>query len=181
VSEPAQADPRTERLEWTATEYQRRFGPWRLVAVVLVGLWLMVFLYALGQWSAALLASVVTLALVIVWGGKPRSWHYVVTSDQVRITALHPHGHGAVYPISAFRAFAVEEDHPRGDDGVHFSLLLLPAKRWALPADLYLTGDSEIDAIAIDRLARVLPGGLVSDYLATERILHGLAKALRIE
>ncbi len=94
-------------LEWTATEYQRRWRIGRLIAVVLVGLWLALLLYGLGEWSASLLTVVVTLVLITVWGGKPRSWHYVITDSELRIEALHPHGHGATYPLETFRPFAV--------------------------------------------------------------------------
>lgn len=167
-------------LEWEATEYQPRFGIWRLIGTGLLGAWLTLFLVLLGQWSFALVAAVITIAILIVRGGKPRTWRYTFTKKELRIEPRSRHGIGTRRPLTDFRAFTVEEDSPHHGEKKR-TVVLLPVKRLGIVTELYLAGDIDADVKLLDKLAELVPYDEAAYYLTTERIVHRIARTLRLE
>lgn len=160
-------------LKWSATEYVPKKRWWWYVALGWIGLTLTLLFLAWGEWSIAAVTAAATLALIVMYGVKPRVWDYTLTKKELTVGNM-------TWPLEQFRAFTIEEI-PQGKNCMPvFVLILLPRGRLARTRDIYLTGDFDTDTRIGEGLAIDLPFDEVEHYQRAERMLIRFGRWLRL-
>ena len=125
-------------IEWDATEYVQRehklgwyFGLFGVgTALILLAI------FWLKSWSFVALVVVMILALMVYTLRAPRTLHYSLSDDGLREGEKH-------YAFEDFRSFGVLQE------GAHYSLVLMPAKRFMPAVKVYfpeVAGEKIVDA-----------------------------------
>lgn len=167
-------------LEWTATEYSPRHRWWWFAAIAIVGLSLTAILFLADEWSAAALAFVSSMALVVVGLDRPREWHYRL-DDQTLVVE----GHTRTRPIRiewklADQAAVTREVVQRRNAEPYELLVLLGHRRLSWPHDVYLTGKKGTDKRILARITQAVPEGDDLKFQAISKNLQRLARLLHI-
>ncbi len=163
-------------LTWSATEYVPKKRWWWYVAFSYVVATVALLLLAFGNWSAAMVAFVIGVTIVVLYLAKPRVWTYTLESEQLVITS----GKRTLrLALEQFRAFTTEIVPQRGREA-YVLIVLLPRGRFTASKDIYLSGDDAKDLAIAEALNLMVPFEEEPTYEASTRLLDRLARWLRI-
>lgn len=124
--------PDNPPITWTAQEYVHldRSPMWFvLFAVVVLGL-IAISVFLLNSWSFSLLIFVMAVALIVYIRRPPRTITYALSPAQGLYVGER------LYHFDDFKAFGLIED------GGHFSIMLIPRKRFAPGVSVYFPQDA---------------------------------------
>ena len=128
ISELAPEDtPENPPITWTAQEYVHldRSPMWFvLFAVIVLGL-IAISVFLLNSWSFSLLIFVMAVALIVYIRRPPRTLTYALSPAQGLYVGER------LYHFDDFKAFGLIED------AGHFSIMLIPRKRFAPGVSVY--------------------------------------------
>lgn len=132
-----------QTIQWTASDSidHERSKSWYIVAILItviiagVAIWL-------GQWSLAVLVTVILIAVFVVTGKPAREINYELSSEGLVVDTRR-------YQLSEFRAFGVRRD------GALWQLVLVPVKRFGLAITTFINEDQGEQIV--DFLGAVLP------------------------
>lgn len=167
-------------LEWTAKEYSPRHRWWWFIVIALVGLYLTLLLLFAGNWSAAALALVITLSLIVFGLTRPGEWHYRLDDDKLVVEGTaRTRSIRIEWKLADQAAFTRELIQRRNAEPFEL-LVLLGRGRLAWPHDVYLTGDPATDEHIVNRLEKTVPRSEAAPFHSASRNLQVLARWLRI-
>lgn len=168
----------SEVLEWTAVERVRPKRWWWFVGLVLTTTWLASVLWLAGNWSASLLTLVAGFGLFVVFARKPEPWNYRLEGSTLTRKLRDS---TSVLDLSKYRAFTTfTEQLNRRTGGFTTRILLLPQHRFRPARDIFLTDDVDIDLRICKRLDAIAPYEEEPTYLASERLLTWVMRAIRV-
>ncbi len=132
-----------QKVSWEAEEYiERSRNIWWYFGLFAVGAGLCVLSVFLQWWSFIALIIVCIIAILVTSSRPPRKIQYSLDGDGLTEG-------GKLHRYTEFRAFGVLKE------GSHFSIILIPKKRFAMQVKVYFPGDSG-EAI-VDMLGARLP------------------------
>ena len=132
-----------QNVSWEAEEYiERSRNIWWYFGLFAVGIGLCVLSVFLQWWSFIALIVVCVIAILVTSSRPPRKIQYSL--DENGLTEG-----GKLHKYDEFRAFGVLKE------GSHFSIILIPKKRFAMQVKVYFPSDSG-EAI-VDMLGARLP------------------------
>lgn len=132
-----------QNISWEAEEYlQHSHNIWWYIGLFIVGIGLCVMSVFLQWWSFIVLVIVCILAIIVTSSRPPRKIQYSL--DQNGLTEG-----GKLHKYDEFRAFGIMKEDS------HFSIILIPKKRFALQTKVYFPGNDG-EAI-VDALGARLP------------------------
>ncbi len=155
--------PDNPPITWTAQEYVHldRSPMWFVIfAVVVIGL-IAVSIFLLKSWSFSLLVFVMAVALIVYIRRPPRTLTYALSPTQGLYVGER------LYHFDDFKAFGLIED-----DG-HFSIMLIPRKRFSPGVSVYFPQD------AGERIVDILGQRLPMENLKLD-IVDVLVRKLRL-
>ena len=125
-----------ESVSWDAQEYvvRDKNGAW-YTGLVIVGLALIALSIWLQWWTFAVLVAVSVVALIVYSVRPPRMIHYELSHECLREGERE-------YKFADFKAFGVMQE------GAHFSIVLVPRKRFAPQVTVYFpeaNGEAIVD------------------------------------
>lgn len=133
VAEPVQEDtPDNPPVSWTAQEYVHmdRSPLWFVIFIVIVLGLIAVDVFLLRSWTFSALVVVMAVALVIYIRRPPRTLTYALSPAQGLYVGEK------LYHYDEFKAFGLIKD------GDHFSIMLIPRKRFAPGVSVFFPDDA---------------------------------------
>ncbi len=133
ASEPVQEDtPDNPPVSWTAQEYVHldRSPLWFVVFIVIVLGLIAVDVFLLKSWTFSALVVVMAVALMIYIRRPPRTLTYALSPVQGLYVGEK------LYHYDEFKAFGLIKD------GDHFSIMLIPRKRFAPGVSVFFPDDA---------------------------------------
>jgi hypothetical protein len=133
VAEPVQEDtPDNPPVSWTAQEYVHldRSPLWFVVFIVIVLGLIAVDVFLLKSWTFSALVVVMAVALMIYIRRPPRTLTYALSPVQGLYVGEK------LYHYDEFKAFGLIKD------GDHFSIMLIPRKRFAPGVSVFFPDDA---------------------------------------
>jgi hypothetical protein len=149
--EPVAAPTTDEKLtqddpiNWTAQEYihLEKNGLWfAAFAIIVLGI-VALDILLLHTWTISLLVVVIAVAIIIYSRRAPRTLHYAISPAQGLYVGER------LYRFDEFKAFGMIRD------GEHYSIMLLPVKRFAPGVSVYFP--EEAGEKIVDVLGKRLP------------------------
>jgi len=132
-------------ITWTAEEYvhSERGGWWFVLFVLVVVGLIAVSVFVLRSWSFSVLIAVMAAALIVYIRRPPRTLTYALSVTQGLYVGER------LYPFEEFRAFGLIQD------GAHYSVMLIPRKRFASGVSVFFP--NEAGERIVDILGQRLP------------------------
>ena len=132
-------------VNWTASEYiHMEKGGWWFVIFILVVLGLIALdIFVLRAWTFSLLVIVMAIAVIVYSRRPPRTLHYALSGSQGLYVDEKLHHY------DDFKAFGMIRD------GEHYSIMLIPRKRFSPGVSVYFP--EEVGEQIIDILGKRLP------------------------
>ena len=132
-------------ITWTAEEYvhSERGGWWFVLFVLVVVGLIAVSVFVLRSWSFSVLIAVMAAALIVYIRRPPRTLTYALSAAQGLYVGER------LYPFEEFRAFGLIQD------GAHYSVMLIPRKRFASGVSVFFP--NEAGERIVDILGQRLP------------------------
>jgi len=145
VAAPAEDTPDNPPVTWTAQEYihMDRSPIWFIIFVVVVLGLIAVDVFLLQSWTFSALVIVMAIALVIYIRRPPRTLTYALSPAQGLYVGER------LYHFDEFKAFGLIQDGP------HYSVLLIPRKRFAPGVSVFFP--DEAGERIVDILGQRLP------------------------
>lgn len=147
VSSPTTDARLTEEdpVNWSAQEYiHMEKGGWWFVAFILIVLGLIAIdVFILRSWTFSALVIVMAIAIIVYSRRPPRTLHYVLSGSQGLYVGEKLHH------FDEFKAFGMIRD------GDHYSIMLIPRKRFAAGVSVYFP--EEAGERIVDILGKRLP------------------------
>ena len=132
-----------QNVSWEAEEYiERSRNVWWYFGLFAIGIGLCILSIFLQWWSFIALVVVCVIAILVTSSRPPRRIRYSL--DENGLTEG-----GKLHKYDEFRAFGILKE------GSHFSIILIPKKRFAMQVKVYFPSDSG-EAI-VDMLGARLP------------------------
>ena len=132
-----------QNVSWEAEEYiERSRNVWWYFGLFAIGIGLCILSIFLQWWSFIALVIVCVIAILVTSSRPPRKIQYSL--DKNGLTEG-----GKLHKYDEFRAFGILKE------GSHFSIILIPKKRFAMQVKVYFPSDSG-EAI-VDMLGARLP------------------------
>lgn len=145
--QPARAEdtPDNPPVTWTAQEYvhSERNGWWFIIFVLVVLALVAASIFLLQSWSFSALIVVMAVALVIYIRRPPRTLTYALSPRQGLYVGER------LYHFDEFKAFGLIQDGP------HYSIMLIPRKRFASGVSVFFP--DEVGERVVDILGQRLP------------------------
>ncbi len=132
-------------VNWTAQEYihLEKNGLWfTIFAIIVLGI-VALDILVLRTWTISLLVIVIAIAIIIYARRAPRTLHYAISPSQGLYVGER------LYHFDEFKAFGMIRD------GQHYSIMLLPVKRFAPGVSVYFP--EEAGERIVDILGKRLP------------------------
>jgi hypothetical protein len=165
-------------LTWTATIAHTRHHWWWYPAILWTGLVVGLLLLDASNWSAAILAVLCALALIIINVGKPRIWTVTVKNDTILIERPGYRRFRYQLDLDRYRAFTVV-DMPVGKrDLPQRAIALISRRRIAGVRFLVLPGDEITDDMLIHQFSDFLPYDAGTAFTRTDRVIGAIARVL---
>lgn len=142
---PVEDTPDNPPVTWTAQEYvhSERNGWWFVLFVLVVLALVAVSIFLLQSWSFSALIVVMAVALVIYIRRPPRVLTYALSPLQGLYVGER------LYHFEDFKAFGLIQDGP------HYSIMLIPRKRFASGVSVFFP--DEVGERVVDILGQRLP------------------------
>ena len=137
--------PDNPPVSWTAKEYvhEERTPIWFILFVLIVVALIAVDIFVLKSWTFSALVVVMAVALVIYIRRPPRLLTYALSPNQGLYVGER------LYSFDEFRSFSLIQDGP------HYSILLVPRKRFATGVSVFFP--DEAGERIVDILGQHLP------------------------
>ena len=165
TSEPTEvADtPETSPITWTAQEYVHgeRGGWWFVLFALTVVALIAVSIFLLKSWSFSVLIAVMAAALVVYIRRAPRMLTYALSAAQGLYVGER------LYHFDEFKAFGLIKD------GDHYSIMLIPRKRFATGVSVFFPDE------AGERIVDILSQRLPMETLKLD-IVDAIVRKLRL-
>ena len=132
-------------VNWTAQEYihLEKGGLWFAIFIAVILAVVILDILLLHAYTISLLAIVIGVAIIVYSRRAPRTMHYALSPSQGLYVGER------LYHFEEFKAFGMVRD------GEHFSIMLLPVKRFAPGVSVYFP--EEAGEQIIDVLGKRLP------------------------
>lgn len=147
VAEPTQDERLTEDdpVNWSAQEYihMEKGGGWFAIFILVVLGLIAVDVFVLKSWTFSLLVVVMAIAIIVYSRRPPRTIHYALSGNQGLYVGEK------LYHYDEFKAFGMIRD------GDHYSIMLIPRKRFAPGVSVYFP--EEAGERIVDILGKRLP------------------------
>lgn len=147
TEEPTQVEdtPDNPPITWTAQEYIHldRSPLWFVLFVVIVLALVAASIFLLKSWSFSALIVVMAFALIVYIRRPPRTLTYALSPKQGLYVGER------LYTFGEFKAFGLIQD------GDHYSIILIPRKRFAPGVSIYFP--NEAGERIVDILGQQLP------------------------
>ncbi len=132
-------------VNWTAQEYihLEKNGLWFAIFVAIVLIVVVLDILVLHTYTISLLAVVIAVAIFVYSRRAPRTLHYAISPGQGLYVGEK------LYHFDEFKAFGMVRD------GQHFSIMLIPVKRFSAGVSVYFP--EEAGEQIIDILGKRLP------------------------
>lgn len=142
---PAEDTPDNPPVTWTAQEYvhSERNGWWFVLFILVVLALVAASIFLLQSWSFSALIVVMAVALVIYIRRPPRTLTYALSPRQGLYVGER------LYHFDEFKAFGLIQDGP------HYSIMLIPRKRFASGVSVFFP--DEVGERVVDILGQRLP------------------------
>lgn len=129
---PPEDTPDNPPVTWTAQEYihEERTPIWFVIFVIVVLGLIAVDVFLLKSWTFSALVIVMAIALVIYIRRPPRMLTYALSPAQGLYVGEH------LYHFDDFKSFGLIQDGP------HYSILLIPRKRFAPGVSVFFPDDA---------------------------------------
>ena len=132
-------------VNWDAKEFiHMERGPLWFVAFAFIALGLIALdVFLIKSWSLSVLVVIMAIPILIYVRRPPRTLHYALSITQGLYIGEH------LYPFEDYKAFGLIRD------GEHFSIMLIPVKRFSTGVSVYFP--EEAGEKIIDILGQRLP------------------------
>ena len=142
---PAEDTPDNPPVTWTAQEYvhSERNGWWFVLFILVVVGLVALSTFLLQSWSFSALIVVMAVALIIYIRRAPRTLTYSLSPMQGLYVGER------LYHFDEFKAFGLIQDGP------HYSIMLIPRKRFAAGVSVFFP--DEVGERIVDILGQRLP------------------------
>lgn len=147
VAEPNKDERLTDDdpVNWSAQEYihMEKGGGWFAIFILVVLALIATDIFILRSWTFSALVIVMAVAIIIYSRRPPRTLHYVLSGSQGLYVGER------LYHFDEFKAFGMIRD------GDHYSIMLIPRKRFSPGVSVYFP--EEAGEQIVDILGQRLP------------------------
>lgn len=162
-------------VTWTGIERTPRKRWWWWVTTIYLALLVVVIAATYDQWVLAVLTTVMTAALLVAYGSKPRPRQYRLNGTTLTID-------NASFDLTRFNRAVVEDPWTDGKSTAPgLTMLLLPKARLGVPLSVFLPDDEAQKEAVIAALTRHLAPTGGSSYLGVLRFFDRIARWLRLQ